>query len=216
MSPLVPVVLTLPNLALVVSVPVPACKVTLPPANKVDKADPVMLPVLDTSKSFGSSSQLPACPRGARVLTLVASAMRKSVAEVSMNPPSPPCSPPLALMLPSTCVRLLALFRSAMMSMRPPLPALLAAASALIRLVGASSILWLALKRMVPPSLTNPVAEIAPLFLTTPPSKPLAACADKMISPPGACTALPLSTRVSMVAGATSTLVSCPLLLSCS
>ena len=67
-----------------------------------------------------------------------ASATFKEVADVSMNPPSPPCSPPLALMLPSTCVLLVALVRSAMMSMRPPLPALPGAASALMLLVGAS------------------------------------------------------------------------------
>jgi hypothetical protein len=52
--------------------------------------------------------------------------------------------------------------------------ALLAAASALMRLLCDSSILWLALKRMLPPSLTKPVAEMAPLFFTTPPSNPLA------------------------------------------
>ena len=77
MSPLVPVVLTLPNLALEVSVPVPACNVTLPLTSKVDRVDPLMLPVLDTSKSFGSSSQLPACPWGASVLTRAESTIFK-------------------------------------------------------------------------------------------------------------------------------------------
>ena len=139
--------------------------------------------------------------------------MVKRFADVSIKPPSPPCSPPLALMLPSTRVVLVRLVKSAMISIRPPLPVLPGAASALMLLVEVSCILLVAVRRITPPSLSSPVAEMLPLFLTTPPSKLLAACADKMMRPPGACTALPFSTKVSSAEGVTSTLLNFPLLI---
>ena len=204
----------LPNLTLEVSVPVPACKVTLLLSSKVDNEDPLILPVLETSKSFGSSSQLPAKPFGASVLILAESPTLKREADVSINPPSPPRLPPLALMLPATSVTLSGLLRSAITSIRPPCPALAGAASALMLPV--SSMRSLATKRTTPPSRTRPVALITPVFLTTPACKRLAAWADKMMRPPGASTALPFSTSAAIVAGVTSTLDKLPSLPICS
>ena len=205
MSPVVPLV----PLALVI--------VTLPLRRLLETVVPVMSPpVAAMVKSVGSSSQVPACPWGARVVTRAVSAILSWDAEVSMKPPSPPWSAPLALSAPSTCVLLPRLARSAITSMRPPVPALPGAASAVMLLVGASSIVLVARRRITPPSLTSPVAEMLPLFLTTPPSKLLAACADKMTRPPGACTALPFSTSVLMVLGVTNTLLNLLLLLICS
>ena len=136
-------------------------------------------------------------------MTLLSAIFRR-LAEVSTNPPSPPRVPPLALMLPLTVVRLLGLPRSAIRVMLPPCPALPAAASACMLP------LWLiwseALSKMRPPSFTRPLACKLPVLFTMPPCKRLAACADKMISPPGACTALPFSTKALIVAGVTTTL----------
>ncbi len=128
------------------------------------------------------------------------------LALVSMKPPSPPASPPLAEMLPLTSVRLDRLARSAISVTVPPLPALLLAASAVM--LPLCVILFDARSRMRPPSFTNPLACSTPLLLTTPPCTRSSACADKMMSPPGACTARPLSTKLAMVEAVTSSPVS--------
>ncbi len=163
--------------------------------------------------STGSSNHSPALPFGAAALTLAAASMFNLLPEVSINPPSPPNAPPFALMLPLTRVKLSGLFKSAISVMLPPCPALSGAASACMLP------LWLiwseARSRMRPPSFTKPLACKLPVLFTMPPCKLLAACADKMISPPGACTALPFSTKVFMVAGVTTTLDSRPLPSNC-
>ncbi|MBB1629995.1 hypothetical protein A9975_03845 [Cupriavidus sp. UME77] len=81
---------------------------------------------------FGSISQFPVLPCGARVSTVALSTIFTCEPDVSTKPPSPPSLPPCALMVPSTVVRLLALPRSAIAITVPPLPALCAAASALM------------------------------------------------------------------------------------
>ncbi|MHA7679358.1 hypothetical protein [Cupriavidus sp. PET2-C1] len=116
-------------------------------------------------------------------------------------------------MAPSTVVKLFALLKSAMAITLPPLPALCAAASALMM-----PLCWmvsLASRRTVPPSRVRPVASSVPVLRTTPPCKRSAACADRMIRPPGARTALPFSTSAWMVAGVTSRLASVWLPLNC-
>ena len=155
-------------------------------------------------KSVGSINQVPARPLGAKVLTRVLSSTATCEAEVSMNPPSPPNSPPSARQLPSTVMRLSGLAKSAIAVMLPPRPALPGAALAVMLPVLLMA--ELARKRITPPLSTKPVASKLPVLRTTPLSKPLAAWADKMIKPPGACTALPLSTSADTVAGVTSTL----------
>ena len=67
-------------------------------------------------------------------------------------------------------------------------------------------LLYTPLKRITPPSSLMPSACKLPVLRTTPPKIWLAAWADKMIKPPGACTARPFSTSTSMVAGVTITL----------
>ena len=79
--------------------------------------------------SSGSSSQLPARPRGALVCTACGRASSQPP-EVSMKPPSPPSGPPRALKLPYTRVA-----RSPHSTTRPPSPA--AVASAAMRAPGA-------------------------------------------------------------------------------
>ncbi|WP_458764207.1 hypothetical protein [Cupriavidus basilensis] len=187
--------------------PWPAAIVTLLVASRPLSTAPVMSPP-DAAivKSFGSSNHEPVLPCGARVSTIALSLIFSCEADVSTNPPSPPSLPPRALMVPSTVVRLLALPRSAIAITLPPLPALCAAASALML-----PLCWmasLASRRTVPPSLLRPVASSVPVLRTTPPCRRSAACADRMISPPGARTALPFSTSAAMVAGVTRILAS--------
>ncbi|WP_316681286.1 hypothetical protein [Ralstonia flaminis] len=74
----------------------------------------------------------------------------------------------------------------------------------------------LASRRTVPPSLVRPVASSVPVLRTTPPCRRSTACADRMMSPPGARTALPFSTSAAMVAGVTWMLASVWLPLNCS
>ena len=171
-------------------------------ASKVPSAAPVMSPPLAAIvKSFGSSSQVPALPCAALVSTLKVSPILSRVPEVSTNPPSPPRLPPLALMLPSICVVLPALARSAIKLTVPPLPLLFGAASTwMMPLCVMRS---LASSRMTPPLAVRPLASRLPLLFTTPPCKWLSAWALRMIRPPGACTALPLSTSAAMLAGVT-------------
>ena len=164
---------------------------------------PVTVPVLSAAiaKSLGSISQLPLRPMAALVSMRALFAIRTLEAEVSTKPPSPPALPARALRLPLTSVTLASWDRSAIRVTVPPLPAEPGAASALMLP------LWvmrsLAARRMLPPLLTRPLASTVPLLLTTPPCKRLAAWAERMIKPPGALTAWPLSTRVAMVDGVT-------------
>ncbi len=58
---------------------------------------------------------------------------------------------------------------------------------------------------ILPPRAARPVASRAPLLRTTPPCSWLAAWADMMMRPPGACTAAPFSTSAAMAEGDTST-----------
>jgi hypothetical protein len=173
--------------ALVLSVTSPFVRFAL-------SAAPVISPPeAATVKSVGSISQFPDLPCGARVSTVALSAIFKCEPDVSTKPPSPPRLPPRALIVPSTVVRLLALLRSAIAITLPPLPALCAAASALTM-----PLCWMASladRRIVPPSLVSPVASSVPVFFTTPPCRRFAACAERIISPPGARTALPFSTN---------------------
>ena len=74
---------------------------------------------------------------------------------------------------------------------------------------------WLASSRITPSLLLKPVACRLPALLTTPPCKLSAACADRMISPPGACTALPFCTSAAIVAGVTTTWARPLLALNC-
>ena len=178
--------------------------VTLPLAKDVPSAVPVMSPPLAAMvKSVGSINQvpfLPPRPGAARVLMAMLSPKRTLLALVSMKPPSPPASPPLAEMLPLTSVRLDRLARSAISVTVPPLPAL-AASAVMLPLC----LIWFDARSMMrPPSFTSPLACNTPLLLTTPPCTCCIACADKMMSPPGACTAKPLSTRLAMVEALTS------------
>ena len=125
--------------------------------------------------------------------------------EVSTKPPSPPRSPPLAERVPPMMAELSGLLKSAMRMMSPPLPLLPGAASAVT--VPVFSIFREAASRITPPLFTKPVACKLPVFLTTPLCNWLAAWADKIIKPPGACTAWPFSTNETMVAGLTKMLV---------
>ena len=181
---------------------------TLLLASEVPSAVPVMSPPLEAMvKSVGSINQVPLRPPrpgAAKVLMAMLSPKRTLLALVSMKPPSPPASPPLAEMLPLTSVTLAALAKSAISVTVPPLPAL--AASAVM--VPLWLILFDARSMIRPPSFTSPLACITPLLLTTPPCTRSSACADKMMSPPGACTARPLSTRLAMVEAVTSSPVS--------
>ena len=185
---------------------------TLPPASAVCSVlAPIPLLVLAAEpalmvKSVGSISQVPDLPLGASVVTLTFSWMMTWEAEVSMNPPSPPKSPPLADSVPLMSALLFGFFRSAITVMVPPCPLLLGAASASRAPV--LTMRWLAERRMTPPLSTKPEACSVPLFLTTPLCSWLAAWADRIIRPPGACTAWPLSTKAWMVAGLTKMLVS--------
>ena len=165
-------------------------------------------------KSVGSINQVPTVPLGASVLSLAPSCTETCEADVSMKPPLPPSAPPCARQVPSTVIVLAVFDRSAMAVMSPPLPALAAAASA--STVPVLTMLWLARKRITPPLSSRPLACKVPLFLTTPLSNWLAACADKMIRPPGACTALPFSTRAATVAGVTTMLARLFCLSNCS
>ena len=182
--------------------------VTLLLASEVPSAVPVMSPPLEAMvKSVGSISQVPLRPpnpAAARVLMAMLSPKRTLLALVSIKPPSPPASPPLAEMLPLTSVRLDRLARSAISVTVPPFPAPAASAVMLP--------LWLILlearRMMRPPSFTRPLACSTPLLLTTPPCTRSSACADKMMSPPGACTARPLSTKLATVEAVTSSPVS--------
>ena len=92
-----------------------ACNVTLPPTalsvlGAMDNPAPGLSanwstsaaaepPPICTSIARGSSSKVPTAPCGARRLT-AASNSRRSLPETSTKPPSPPCGPPCALMLP--------------------------------------------------------------------------------------------------------------------
>ena len=172
------------------------CSVVAPMPLLLPEPEPLLI-----VKSVGSSSQVPNLPWGALVSTRVPSAITRLAADVSTNPPSPPRLPPRALKAPPMSVRPDALLRSVITSMRPPWPALLGAASAAMRPV--CSMRSLATRRTTPPSDTRPVALITPLFFTTPACRRLAAWADRMTRPPGASTALPLSTSAAMVAGVT-------------
>ena len=58
---------------------------------------------------------------------------------------------------------------------------------------------------ILPPREDKPVATTPPVLRTTPPCNSLAAWADMMIMPPGACTAEPFSTSAAIVEGDTST-----------
>ena len=184
---------------------------TLPPASAVCSVlAPMPLLVLAPDpalmvKSVGSISQVPDFPLGASVVTLTLSWMMTWEADVSMNPPSPPKSPPLADSVPLMSALLLGLLKSAMAVMVPPWPLLFGAASASRAPV--LTMRWLADRRMTPPLSTRPEACRVPLFLTTPLCSWLAAWADKIIRPPGACTAWPFSIKASTVAGLTKMLV---------
>ena len=160
-------------------------------------------PLAAIVKPSGSSSQRPDLPCAARASTRVASRMVRWLAEVSMKPPSPPLSPPRALKLPLTSVRLAGLARSAIRVTVPPRPALPGAALALMV---PPALIWSdAASMMRPPSLVKPFASSAPLLLITPPIKRLAAWADMMMVPPGASTACRFSTRAAIADGVTTT-----------
>ena len=146
---------------------------------------------------------MPVLPLGARVSTREWMPILTLPPDVSTNPPSPPASPPRALMLPLMLAVLLALSRLAISVTFPPLPLLPSAA--LADMLPLCWMLSLAIKRMVPPLSTKPLASSRPVLLTTPPCNRLAAWADMMIKPPGANTAWPLSTKAATVAGSTRT-----------
>src|SRR5450830_221538 len=73
--------------------------------------------------SSGSSSQFPAAPCGAAVLTEALALISKALPDVSTWPPLPAVLPPRAVMLPSNCVIL-----SDHTATLPPLPVLMASA----------------------------------------------------------------------------------------
>ena len=88
-------------------------------------SNPVLLATSLMVMSYGSSSQVPERPRGAAVSTLAGRASSQPP-EVSMNPPSPPSTPPRTLRLPKARVDL-SLHRIT----RPPSPAAVASATML-------------------------------------------------------------------------------------
>ena len=68
---------------------------------------------------------------------------------------------------------------------------------------------------ILPPREDKPVATTLPVLRTTPPCNSLAAWADMMIMPPGACTAEPFSTSAAIAEGDTSTPARVRLSLNC-
>ena len=68
---------------------------------------------------------------------------------------------------------------------------------------------------ILPPRSLKPVATTLPVLRTTPPCNSLAAWADMMIMPPGACTAEPFSTSAAIAEGDTSTPARVRLSLNC-
>ena len=121
----------------------------------------------------GSNNQTPAFPSGAVAEIFAPFCMLRLLAEVSINPPSPPKPPPLAEILPLTMVWLVGLSRSAIKVTLPPLPVLFSAALAwmfpMLRILSVDR------RRILPPSFTIAFACKLPVFSTTPLSMRLAA-----------------------------------------
>ena len=164
-------------------------------------------PLAAIVKPSGSNNQVPVLPCGARVSTLVLPPIFTRPPEVSTKPPFPPKSPPLALMLPLISVTLSWLSKLAISVAVPPLPVEFFAASTLMLPVWL--MLSLAVRRTTPPLLVKPLASNVPLLLIMPPPCRLfTAWADRIISPSGACTALPLSTKACRVEASTRMLLS--------
>ena len=157
--------------------------------------------VVEMVSPVGSISQLPVFPCGAWVSTLTPSATRTREAEVSTNPPSPPSAPPRALMLPLISARLAGLSKLAIRLTEPPAPA----AGPSTRMLPLCWMVSDASSTTRPATLAMPVASSVPLLRTTPPCNAAAACAERMICPPGATTALRLSTKDWICDGVTST-----------
>ena len=79
--------------------------VTLPELSAVDRVAPVTSPpVLATTMSYGSMSQVPASPCGAALVTWTSGAIRTAAPLVSIAPPWPP-SGALASRVPPTSTR---------------------------------------------------------------------------------------------------------------
>ena len=174
----------------------PVAIVTLVLPSAVESAAPVMSPFEAAMvKSNGSSSHCPVFPLAAPVSILAVPAIPSLWPLVSMKPPSPDWVPPFALIAPETSVRLAGLSSAATRATEPPRP--FAPASALM--LPLCSIVWLAVRRTVPPSLVMPLASMLPL-LTTRPNSSLADCAESTTSPSPARTSRLFSTSVSMFA----------------
>lgn len=141
-SVVVPEEAVLVTLAATVISPLPpvlasVAMVTLPLFSAVPSvAAPILLVVwaplpLAMVKSTGSSSHSPIRPCGARVLMRVLSSTCSVWPEVSMRPPLPLCAPPLARMLPDTCVRPIGFRTSLHNTAVPPSPRCVALTSML-------------------------------------------------------------------------------------
>ena len=181
--------------------PVPDWMVTLPPLRFVVSVAPSMSPPLAaTVKSVGSSSHVPASPLAAEVFTRVLASIFNVLALVSTKPPLPESLPPRALRLPLTVVRLSGFARSAITTTSPPSP--FAPASAWM--LPLCSMVLLATRRTVPPSVVMPFASMAP-ELTTRPKRPWADCADRITVPASAWIRCRFSTSVSILARSTCT-----------
>ena len=165
-----------PELSVVIVTEVPAFReVTIVPASTFELSafgvkvfgvplsnEPFVVALVMSTLESGSSSHCPALPCGAEASTLaVTPIFRNFLPDVSTNPPSPPCAPPLARMVPLNLV-----VPSDQTVTLPPLP--LATALASIAAPAATAV-FLALARVGSLPCAPP-----PIFTVPPPADPRA------------------------------------------
>ena len=117
-------------------------------------------------------------------------------------PPSPACVALASMVAPAAIVTLVAWRISPLPCQSPPTSTVPppVAPPASIRLP-AASVMSSPSSTILPPRLTRLLASSLPLLRITPACRLASALADRMIKPPGASTALRLSTKVAIAAG---------------